>query len=318
MSDDNRRIHPIVEAVSALVGGIVEFAPDSGVGTDLGSKLDVLERVVELGRLATGRLENSIRMTDLLETGIMVRPEGRTVLVGVEPRYGTRGRKAWPTPDPRVPQELQTPLLLHLVHNRMRKRPIGQLLADFIEAITPFLSPLDVESTQTGVSRVATNSRFAARTLRSWGLLRTSREVAFKTWELTHLGVIVGAILVMKGNKIRIEPRRLKTSSSDWLAKPLQEVSHDLRDPVKLRRALAAICIPNADVLASMATVLEILQDYGEVICSDQSPGLSFAERRSKAAALLQSVEEAITPEQLADDIVTDLALRDLLGVYLE
>jgi hypothetical protein len=57
------------------------------------------------------------------------------------------------------------------------------------------LDNLDFKTTRTGVTRCFTNTRFAANTLRNYGLLKFTHKEAFKTWELSLPGFIVAATI---------------------------------------------------------------------------------------------------------------------------
>ena len=305
--------HPILQEIGRLAGQIVDISPDSGMEDTLENQLDILERMVEMGRLITGRIENDLGMDQLLKHPLFVDPESRRIAVGAA-RLGRDDIRtaAWASETPRVPHELQIPLLLHLLQNRDRMRPIRHLLSEFVEQVKPFLSPLDVESTKTGVPRIATNTRLAAHTLRTWGLIRSSRPVKFKTWELTHLGLIIGMAFALDGHKIQLTPPTVRTSGK-WLAIPIRVMMTALEDPHKLRDVLSAVCRVNADILNSMSTILDILRDYGELITPPASGPTHLRERQAEAANLLERIQQEIPSDQLADDVVVDLALRDVL-----
>jgi len=49
---------------------------------------------------------------------------------------------------------------------------------------------IDFERTATGVLRIETTVRFAARSLRQCGLLQYTSQEAFKTWRLSLLGIL--------------------------------------------------------------------------------------------------------------------------------
>jgi len=307
--------HPLLAIIEAWVEGIVLIQPTTGMSTDYRTKLDVLERIVELGRLTTGQAENAIRVDDLLVSGVDVDPETRQLAIG---RSSRAGDAPWPAPSARVPYELQVPLLIYLVHSRSRREPIGDLLADFVTVASPFLTPWDMESTRTGVPRIATNTRLAARDLRAWGLLRYTRGEAFKTWELSHVGLIVGAGLSLRGATVSLQTRALKAShgGSGWLTERIQDLWHDLSDVVKLKAILHAISRPNSDILKSMEKIQELLVAYGHLAHPRASGREVLHESRAEAEDLIECMQGVIRADDLADDVVTDLALRSLLGAH--
>src|ERR1043166_4286303 len=78
-----------------------------------------------------------------------------------------------------APIQLQSPLLLFLLlHHRDRFR-ILDIITHFISKLRPHLSYLDFKKTKTGVTRCFTNTRFAARVLRAYGLLKFTQREAY-------------------------------------------------------------------------------------------------------------------------------------------
>ncbi len=177
---------PLLHDLERLVEDLVVVEPGTD-GHDLATKLDILERVVELLRLRGGRVRNERSVGALLGGGLAVQHNGsggalRIVVGASGSRYGVD--------KPRTPDELHVPLLLYLLRDRNAGERIGDDLQHFILSIVNDLGPADVETTETGVMRIATTTRMAARALRHFGLIRDSDETRTKTWDLTLLGIL--------------------------------------------------------------------------------------------------------------------------------
>ncbi|MFH1627812.1 MAG: hypothetical protein ABIE47_03710 [Pseudomonadota bacterium] len=76
---------------------------------------------------------------------------------------------------------------------------VYDIINNFVRVIWDDLDELDFEKTKTGVFRCFTNTRFAANTLRDYGLLKFTKKEAFKTWVLSFTGVMVASKFVRDG-----------------------------------------------------------------------------------------------------------------------
>jgi hypothetical protein len=276
-------------------------------------KLDALHRVVELARLTTGAVVNKYTMREVLAAGVSVDLDAMLVGIGStpdgSPRVDTSG---WPAPNERMPNELQAPLLSYLLRQYKRPRRIHETIEGFVRAVKPFLTPFDTESTVTGVPRVMTNTRVAANLLRDWGLLQNSPRVRYKSWELTHLGLLAAAALAREGRP-GIPARTLSMPYGQFVAEPIREVLWRLRRVDLLVPTLRIICADNGDVLRSLDAIHHLVCEYADALM--RSVDLyDFSGSRAAALDVLRRIEETIPVESLADDLAVDLALRDLLG----
>lgn len=319
-SDPTGPTHPGLPALTTLIRRLVYIAPESGIADDLQSRLEVLERVVELARLSTGEVENRLPTRALLTAGLSFDVGAERISVGVPGKNSPDLATGWPAPDARNPMELQTPLLLYLVHNHRRDAAVADLIHDFVRLIRPSLRPEDVETTRTGVTRVVTNTRLAARTLRTWGLLRYTQAEAYKTWELSHVGIIVAMALALRGTTFSPVVRMLRQSnpSHGWLAEPLSLMCQALKEAEKLRAVLAQISSPNSDIILSMDIIKDLLRTFEHLSLPAGRDAASLRKRQEIAVGMMQEISVKIPQRQFADDSVTDLALRELIGRHLE
>jgi hypothetical protein len=202
----------MLAALESFVEDVVRIRglgePDAG---DLARKVDVLERVVELMRLRSGVMENRLRMEELLGRGLQVSRGGDGAVRLLVGGGAVTGRAGWRSRGGRTQTEMQVPLILYLLITYRSPRTINNLLVDFLSEARAWLSPSDVETTRTGVMRAMTTTRSAARALRLHGLLTDSDRTAYKTWELSVLGLLVGALLLERfGPTLDMNARALR------------------------------------------------------------------------------------------------------------
>jgi hypothetical protein len=316
--------------LSELLSALEAFADDAVIireasgtpATSLSEKLDVLERVVELLRLHTGAMENRTKMGDVLARGVEVVPgtAGALRLMIGAPAAKADGR-AWRAPEGRTQDEMQVPLLLYLLVTYRHPRRINDLLVDFLTEVRPWLSAYDVETTRTGVMRAMTTARSAARALRLHGLLTDSDRTAYKTWELSVLGLLVARLLVERvGAEPDMQSRWNASSSggpfgaSTHLSKPVDEALRTLSDPATVASAMQRIGSLRRDVFETFDRAVEIVAAFasrfaGEARLERREPH----EARAEARAMIDALREAIPPDRLSAEMAEDVALKQLL-----
>lgn len=76
--------------------------------------------------------------------------------------------------------QLQAPLLLFLLSHHRDRYPVLEIIRLFVATVRKQLEYLDFKKTQTGVTRCFTNTRFAAKVLRAYGLLKFTHREAHK------------------------------------------------------------------------------------------------------------------------------------------
>lgn len=262
-------------------------------------------------------------MGDVLARGVEVVPgtAGALRLMIGAPAANIDSR-AWRAPEGRTQEEMQVPLLLYLLVTYQHPRRINDLLVDFLTEVRPWLSAYDVETTRTGVMRAMTTARSAARALRLHGLLTDSDRTAYKSWELSVLGLLVARLLV---ERVGVEPdmqsRWRATSSggrfgaSTHLSKPVDEALRTLSDPSAVAAAMHRICGPNRDVFETFDRAVELVVAFTRRVGDEARPQRREPhEARAEARAMIVALREAIPPDAFSADMAKDVALKELLG----
>jgi len=311
----------LLSVLETFVHQAVEIGPGAGLPDTLQARLDVLERVAELLRLRAGWSEHRIPIERLIEAGMDIETgqAGATVLrVGVPSRTSTG--QQWQPPDERTQGELQAPLLLYLLRRRHTGMRVGNLILEFVNALRPYLSAADVETTETGVTRVMTTARIAARTLRDYGLLTDTKATAYRTWQLSLLGVLVAVRLQDGKHTLAMEQRQRAVSDpagpfggTNMLAAPVREAMSRLADPAQVVGTLQRLSEPNTGAFDTVGPALDALATYcARLEPGGQPPVGSLAELRVAARAMLAAVDEAVPAELLAEELAKRLALQEL------
>jgi len=210
-------------------------------------KVDFLERALEAWRFYTRHPENSLSIDDFEQCKLLV--DGQRVLIQAPDRLVHCGTG---TP----PIHFQPRLLLFLLLHHRRRWEVLEIIKLFIEQVRDQLTILDFKKTKTGVIRCFTNTRFAANTLRNYGLLKYTRTEAYKTWVLSLPGFLVASRLLDAGIDWRF---------SEFKKEPNVELHPDVRS-TRLQfkgyedfvNQLRRICEPNVEVFATFADVLEL------------------------------------------------------------
>lgn len=162
-----------------------------------------------------------------------------------------------------APIRLQVPLLLFLLVHHRERLDVLKIIDLFIEKIWDDLTFVDFKKTATGVTRCYTNTRFAAHTLRDYGLLKFTQREAFKTWELSLTGFLVAARVLasFKGSEIKWNvPVHIPMENFD-LHDQIRHAWTGLDSYPKFLERLKSICAPDASVFKTFAPVLNNAYD---------------------------------------------------------
>ena len=126
------------------------------------------------------------------------------------------------------------------------------------------------------MTRCFTNTRFAAKVLREYGLLKFTRDEAFKTCELSLAGFLVAAsILQQRAGQKRpwYELGPARDGNFDLLPE-IRDACRGITSYDEFVARLAAICKPDAAVFKSFQPALKeafaLLQGYWAIL-SDQT-----------------------------------------------
>lgn len=205
-----------------------------------------------------------------------------------------------------APIQLQSTLLVFLLLHHRERYPVLDIIRLLIEEIRPGLTFLDFKKTKTGVTRCFTNTRFAAKVLREYGLLKFSQREAFKTWELSLTGFLVAASILQ---------RKKQTSADLWKIPVIGKDHHSDLAPevwaacdgidgydVFLNR-LTSISAPKASVFRTFQVVLpkayRLIDEYRKTL---NNSDLRKKDRKAALHEILKKLEqEGITEEFYAE-----------------
>lgn len=205
-------------------------------------------------------------------------------------------------------RRFQSPLLLFLLIHHRERHSVLDIIQLFIEKIRVQLTFLDFKKTETGVTRCFTNTRFAARVLREYGLLKFTHREAFKTWELSLTGLLVATTIL--GTK-------RQQSHDIWTLPPANKESHFDLSP-EIRNALdsissfeafvarlSSVCGPKAHVFQTFGPALSkayaVLGEYGAILKNSK---LKQKERKAASAECILQLEQG----GISEDFYTEFS----------
>lgn len=150
------------------------------------NRIRILEKLIDLYRFYSPHSDANISLKDVLNLELDFVVDGKIRIIGKRSRPIEKSFLR--------PHDLELPLLLFLLVYE-EGGDIYSVITSFIEEIKPILKPLDFEKAKVGAPRCFTNTRFAAQTLRNYGLLKFARGDAYRTWKLSFLGIAVASLI---------------------------------------------------------------------------------------------------------------------------
>lgn len=270
---------------------------------EIESKIDLLERIVEVLRIKTRHLENSLPMEQFIQGYLGV--DDKLLCYAKPKKYKNLGSGTRPI-------RLQSKLLLFLLIHHNTRLSVYEIIDNFIQTIWDYLETLDFKRTRTGVIRCFTNTRFAALTLREYGLLEFTEKEAFKTWRLSLLGIIVASKVMEAGNWDL--SRSVKELQSYALHPDVREAFRDLQNLDAFVLRLSVLCKPDVGIFTpfrdQLMAAYHSLCSYREII---QDPRLSKEERSQKAYKLMQQLQQDPKIEELYKQLSENLRAGDFV-----
>lgn len=246
---------------------------------DIRLKIDILDRMIEVVRIHLRHMQNEISFEEFIQGHAGL---ANDAIIFSEPdRFKSKGTGTKPI-------HLQPALLLFLLFrfNRYRET-VYDIIDTFIHTMWDQLTVLDFKKTQTGVTRCFTNTRFAANTLRNYGLLKFTRKEAYKTWVLSLPGFLVASKVMEQGK------RKPTTDFSFDLHPDIRSAFDDLKSYGNFVQRLTTICKPTSKVFDEFKEgskrAYALLSDYW-VIINDQS--LTKEERWKKSTAKVKRIDQ--------------------------
>lgn len=278
-----------------------DFDPDSPE-----AKIDVLERILELLRIERRHLENDISMEEFIQ--------GKTLIQnGVLQYYETAQYHSQGNGTP--PICFQPGLLVFLLMNYRNRQDVYDIIDSFINKVWSHLGTLDFKKTRTGVIRCFTNTRFAALTLRNYGLLKFTKAEAFKTWSLSLIGMIVAAKVIEKG-VWALPPVSGDKKWSSELHPDIHTAFKELADFEVFTKRLADMCNPKIGSLDNkfkneIGSAFKTLCEFKNVIDNTKT---SKDERKINAGKLLKTLDENEGIKKLFGELTLSLKTGDVLA----
>ena len=290
------------EAIAKLVN-LVRFEGYTPSSDEITLKIDLLERLLELARLYRRNTKNNVPFEDFLQGHVMTWPTGLRFVAPREKNWYRSGT---------APIRLQPKLLLFLLlHHRDRFR-IYNIIEAFIQKIWEELEPLDFKRTETGVMRCFTSTRFAANTLRAYGLLKFTQEEAYKTWVLSLPGLLVAATVLEERNWHIPECQKERAASD--LHPDIRSAWNHYQTFDKFVEKLKGICTPEAEVFETFDEVLKnshlLLAQYWKTL---QNDSLSNKEQKDESIRKLRELEQQPGMEEFYKQFSDCLNIKCLL-----
>lgn len=249
---------------------------------DLPAKVDFLERAIEAWRFHTRHRENKLSIDEFVQCTLFI--DDRRIAVQAPNKLHDLGSGTSPI-------HLQPRLLVFLLLYHSERLPVFDIIERFIGKVRDQLKLLDFKKTRTGVTRCFTNTRFAAHTLRDYGLLKFTQREAYKTWVLSLPGFLTAS--------------RLLDAGVDWSLPPVERIENfDLHPRIRSAwtelktyddfvRQLSRICRPNVEVFSTFADVLQaayrMLPGYWEAM---NDPKRSQKDRKEETTRRLKALDK--------------------------
>lgn len=243
-------------------------------------KIDLFRRALDQLSVSNKRIENGIRFEEAIQTTFEVKdsklhfyyPEKRAQLGS-----GTH------------PIRLQPKLLQYLLIHHEESNQVYDIIERFIFQVWDDLSDLDFKQTKTGVTRCFTNTRFAANTLRNYGLLKFTQKEAFKTWELSLPGFVVAA-KIFKDNDWKLEKVEQKLGNS--INPAITKAWTEIIDFPSFVQTLTSICDGGHQFFNTFGSLLHkcycLLDEYWSIIRNNK---LSQKEKLAQSSIKIKELE---------------------------
>lgn len=253
----------------------------------LGQKIEVLALALEKLRHARRQKGEQITFEEFEQSILFPDTDCLRLIVPKNSRHVGTGT---------APIRLQLPLLLFLLVHHRASLSVLEIINGFIDKIWDDLTFVDFKKTATGVTRCYTNTRFAAHTLRDYGLLKFTQKEAFKTWELSLTGFLVAARVLASfaGKEIQWNvPIHVPNQNFD-LHEQIRQAWDGLRTYPEFVERLKSICIPDAKIFTTFEPVLKkahaLLPAYWDTLGDHER---TQKDRRRDTLTLVQQLEAA-------------------------
>ena len=284
------------------------------------NKIDFLERIIEVVRYFKEYSRNKMDLEKLKDYEYDFLENGKIRILPGSNKYFNKLSQ-----QPRKSIELQIPLLIFLLVYDKKDRSVLHIIENFINEFRYYLHPRDYERTRTGAKRCFTNTRFAARELRNYGLLKFSQKEAYKTWELSFLGLLVASILYDSDWQNRLS--KMPLPFNDYknipkkLVKGLWRVFDILCDPVALEMSLRIIDKKNKPRIKhskkELNDLLSLIRRYHKSIFIETN---NQKDKATYAWIILEQIEKIPSIEKFMREYKLNYEMKEftrLMSLYL-
>ena len=289
----------------ALIDQIVQVDYSGKTANDYELKLNLLERTIELIRIKRKSLFNPLSFEEFIQSDILSdRDQLRYSLPEKVDNLGSGTR----------PIQLQPKLLLFLLIYHKEQYRVIDIISYFINKIWDYLRTIDFKKTETGVIRCYTNTRFAAKSLREYGLLRYGKDEAYKTWILSLPGFLVGSVVFEKYRYNWNIPTFDRTHKFP-LHSDILDAHYQMKHFDSFVEQLAKICKPDTDVFKTFNGVLEkaykLLSAYWDILRNSK---LSHKEMKQQTSSLIEELDHMRDMDTFYMEFSKCLNINRLLG----
>ena len=266
-------------------------------------KIALIENLLQALKYKHKVIESALTFEEFVESDISV--NGGLIKLSAPPQIKDSGSGT-------APLLLQPKLLMYLLLFHKQAYAVYDIIGNFVQRVWDQLELLDFKRTRTGAMRCFTNTRFAAHTLRDYGLLQFTKREAYKTWTLSLPGFLVASRVLEAGTW------KLNRNSEQWM--------FDLHTDIHAARAsldsyeqfvyqLAKICQPRAKVFSTFDEVLQyahgLMKQYWSVIADS---GKTKKDRKKDSMVILGQLAEHPKIEMFYEEFSMALLTDELLG----
>lgn len=303
-------------ALARAVTDWIEIQPSSGLDDDLATRLDVLDRVVDVLRSQAHNTAHGLSLREFLRAGPAISGSSRrSVLEFVGPTGGAP-EIDWASFS--RPIALQRRLLIFLLVHGEPSQKILDTIGAFIRWNQKQLQLLDFERTKSGPPRVWTNTRFAAGDLRNHGILKYSDDEAFKVWELSFIGLVL-ALEVYRLDRSGRHPLPPGPLIGRGLDGEILRILKNMEREQGLNPVLRTMCklanIDPGDAVRIHDLVIELYREYLVALEKETQPADQPADETPRVAEVAAQIETIPALHSLMEQLRAFLQSRERAAV---
>jgi hypothetical protein len=280
----------------------ISYQRKQKVGKEIYGTIDILERIAEQLRFKYNYYKTTITLEEFKCSKVKIEADSLILHCPGHCCGLSSG----------TPAIVLQPLLLKflLLHHQATFRVLD-IIRMFTSKIRPSLNMIDFKKTETGVIRCYTNTRFAANTLRDYGLLKFTRKEAYKTWVLSLQGFIVGSVL-METDEWKIIPE--KDKKTEKVHSIIRNTWSEISEYENFVARLTKVCKPEMEIFSTYQQVLQVahkkLEKYWGIL-NDET--LNATEKKNAVATIVQEIEAIPKIEEFYSEFSIHMNIKDVI-----